>query len=174
MVFLIGNKGITQRRGVSQVLGSLFMLAIVAGLGSVLLFQGINGLNNFNASLALFQEDKQSSREDLIIEHVRFHNDAPPETPTDFLNVNITIRNIGTVEVTINTITMVNVTGQDLPINNSTLTDIILVGDIKSINLETNLQPSATVFWNTRYEYRITVTTAEGNSFVTLARPFNT
>ena len=175
MVFSICNKRMMQRKAVSQVLGSLFMLAIVAGLGSVLLFQGVSGINNFNTSLIGFQGDKESASERLIVEHVRFN-------PTN-KDVTISIRNTGTVEVTIDVITMINVDRQELLINDIDREDLVLIKDFKDITLTANLL-APTTKWSdndaNNYkngEYRISITTIRGNSFETVARPassFNT
>ena len=45
-----------KRRAVSQVIGALFALAIVATFGSVLLIQGVQGVENFTAFLNIFEE----------------------------------------------------------------------------------------------------------------------
>jgi len=45
------NFSLKKRRGVSQIIGSLIVLAVVASVGSVILFQGLNQINAFNYSL---------------------------------------------------------------------------------------------------------------------------
>ena len=42
----IKNKA-AKRRAVSQIIGSLAMMAIVAAVGSVVVFQGLNGIQAF-------------------------------------------------------------------------------------------------------------------------------
>jgi len=37
------------RKGVSQIIGSVFMLAVVAAIGSVILIQGIGDINTFTS-----------------------------------------------------------------------------------------------------------------------------
>lgn len=175
MIFSVYNKRM-MRRGVSQILGSLFMLAIVAGIGSVLLFQGVSGINAFNTSLSILKTDKQETlRENLIIEHVRFHDDSNIGGGTNFRDVTISIRNTGTVELNIDSIMMVEVDSQDLVLNNNTFPDLkpIFAKDIAGIPIETTLAGSPTI-WDITKEYRITVTTTKGNSFEFVAKPFNT
>jgi flagellin-like protein len=162
-----------QRRGISQVIGSLLMLAIVVPLGSIILFNGTTQINAFNNELSNSLEFRNNGiQEDLVFEHIRFD----PNTK----NVMISLRNAGTVETTIDRISIVNMTNQKLvfkmdsissfapivlPLKNST--DVIVDAvDIEGVN------------WGigdpTGKEYRISVITSRGNFFDTVARAFNT
>lgn len=168
-----GKTIMRRRRGVSQILGGLFMLAIVAGVGSVLLFQGMNGINNFTNSLFAFREDNQEAAlEVMVFENVRFHNDDAGN-----LNVAITIINVGEVEATIDTIKIIKVDTQDLIRSTIDRADVIVAKDVKTIDLFTTL----TGLWKDAdkkdAEYRVSITTIRGNTFETVARPgssFNT
>ena len=84
------------RKGVSQILGSVFMLAVVAAIGSVILIQGINDVNTFNSFLDVVRDDQveRSTNERFIVEHVRFVATSD--------QVYIWIRNIGTDDITTN------------------------------------------------------------------------
>ena len=96
-----------KRRGVSQVIGSLLMLAIVVPLGTVILFNGTSEINAFNNELANSLEYRNNGvQEDLVFEHIRFD-------PTS-KQVMISLRNSGTVETTIDKISIVNMTNQKL------------------------------------------------------------
>jgi flagellin-like protein len=109
-----------KRRGLSQVIGSLLLLAIVVPLGTVLLVNGttqINAFNNEMSSSLVF--NSQGIREELVFEHIRF------DPPTG--DVTISLRN----------------TGSD----------------------------SASII---EKEYKISIITARGNFFDTVARPYNT
>ena len=64
-----------KRRGVSNIIGSLIVLALVASVGSVILFQGPGQINAFNYDLTFFDTTKNNElREDIILEHFRFVN----------------------------------------------------------------------------------------------------
>ena len=163
----------TQRRGISQVIGSLLMLAIVVPLGSIILFNGTTEITAFNNEMSNSLEFRNNGiQEDLVFEHIRFD----PSTK----NVMISLRNAGTVETTIDRISIVNMTNQKLvfkmdsigsfapivlPLKNST--DVIVDAiDIEGVNWGTG-DP-------TGKEYRISVITSRGNFFDTVARAFNT
>jgi len=167
MYFLCHSKCVVRRRAVSQIVGSLFMLAIVVPIGSVIVSQGLFEVTDFNSFLTSTRERGiDATREDIIFEHVRFE----PSTN----QVTVSLRNISTVESIIERITIVNMTNQDLIIYNNTLplsqstlrledsTDIVVYAD-----------PS--VSWAANgLDYKISVTTVRGNFFDTVARPFNT
>jgi len=163
----------TQRRGISQIIGSLLMLAIVVPLGSVILFNGTTEITAFNNEMSNSLEFRNNGiQEDLVFEHVRFDKASN--------QVMISIRNTGTVETTIDRISIVNMTNQKLvfkisdistfapiviPLKNSTDITVDAV-DIEGLN------------WGvgnpTGKEYKISVITLRGNFFDTVARAFNT
>ena len=163
----------TQRRGISQIIGSLLMLAIVVPLGSVILFNGTTEITAFNNEMSNSLEFRNNGiQEDLVFEHIRFD----PSTK----NVMISLRNAGTVETTIDRISIVNMTNQKLvfkitdissfspiviPIKNSTDITVDAV-DIEGINWGSG-DP-------TGKEYKISIITLRGNFFDTVARAFNT
>jgi hypothetical protein len=173
-----------QRRGVSQIIGTLMMAVIVVSVGTVLLFQGMGGINSFNNTLSTFLiNNKDSSLENLTIEHVRFDPLSQ--------KVSIWVRNTGTVDLSINTITVVRIDNQELIVNwNNVNTQVstknykqidigILGANIISMTCSTpTIPPPASAFWNTgtcsSYSYDITLTTKRGNSFEMVAQPYNT
>ena len=163
----------TQRRGISQVIGSLLMLAIVVPLGSIILFNGTTQINAFNNELSNSLEFRNNGiQEDLVFDHIRFDKNSK--------EVMISLRNAGTVETTIDRISIVNMTNQKLvfkisdissfspiviPLKNST--DItVSAEDIEGINWGAG-DPSGK-------EYKISIITLRGNFFDTVARAFNT
>ena len=173
----IGRK---KRRGISQIIGSLFMLAIVTVVGSALFIQGLQGVTDFNTFLAVFSEEGESEsvHESIIIEHVRFD---PSSKDVDFY-----LRNTGEVRAGVDRITMVRVDTQELIINEEVDEDIF-GKDIIKVTITVTLLPftpngSCTDWSDTGCsneglegdEYRISVTTGRGNSFETVAAPFNT
>ena len=163
----INSKKVLRRRGISQIIGSLFMLAIVVPIGVVILSTGLYEVADFNRFLTVTRDQGMNAvREDIIFEHVRF------EPGTN--QITVSLRNISTVELIVHRITIVNKTNQDLLIYNDTLplsqsiihlkddTDIVVYAD-----------PS--VSWTQDgFDYKISITTMRGNFFETIARPYNT
>jgi len=179
MIPIIHNIKEKKRKGISTVIGTLFMLAVVTAVGSVLFIQGVQGINSFNTFLGVFSEetDSESIHESILIEHVRF-------TPTS-KDVEIWLRNNGVERVGIDRITMVNVETQDLIINKD-LTEDIFGEQLLKITITGGdvTLPKSCLDWNSGScansvvlsadEFRISVTSSRGNSFETVAIPFNT
>lgn len=161
------------RRGISQIVGTLFTLAIVTAFGSIILIQGMQGINSFNAFMTGFGANQNDVlQESIIIEHIRFqHNNN---------NVTIWIRNTGVTDVTISTITLVKVDSQELVINKDLTTEEkVFVKDLKQITLDDPdiTMPSAcSSTWSSCQgtTVRVSVTTTKGNIITATARPYNT
>jgi len=160
------------RRGVSQIIGSLMILALVAAVGSVILFQGLNQINAFNHELAIHDTERNLAlRENVLFEHVRFDDIST--------NVTLYLANIGSTDTTIATVTIVKIGTQEL-----ILREEILAGG--TIHLEDHIELNVTsadlippgVFWDDAYyfdkDYKISVVTSKGNFFTTVAKPPNT
>jgi len=176
MIPIIHNIKGKKRRGVSTVIGTLLMLAVVTSVGSVLFLQGLTGINTFNNFLAIFSEEGESEsvHESILIEHIRF-------VPTA-VDVEFWLRNNGLERLSIDRITMVKIDTQDLIIDES-LNDDIFGQELVKITLTSALLPDNCTQWDSSGcgsevladdEYRISVTSSRGNSFETIARPFNT
>jgi hypothetical protein len=171
-----------KRRGVSNIIGSLIVLALVASVGSVILFQGLGQINSFNYDLTFFDNAKNNElREDVMLEHIRFVNGTS--------NIEINLANIGTVETTISTVTMVHNPSQELvlawvnplPAKSEDGSRTIRLDSNKQINMTAILEcPSPSpvptlpdcVFadnWNNKYynntEYNLSITTSKGKIF---------
>ena len=162
-----------KRRGLSQIMGGLLMLAIVVPLGSVVLFSGITEITAFNNSLSNTIEYRNNGiQENLVFEHIRFEPNSKMVT--------ISALNTGSIEIVVDRITLVNMTNQKilfkidsvssfvplvLQVQNST--DINIDADLGGFNWEDSGDP-------TKWEYRISIITARGNFFDTVARPYNT
>jgi FlaG/FlaF family flagellin (archaellin) len=167
------NFTFSTRRGISQVIGGLLMLAIVIPIGTVILFNGTTQINAFNNELSNSLEfSNDGVQEDIVFEHIRFDPSSK--------QVMISLRNAGTVETTIDRISIINMTNQELvfkitdistfspivlPLKNSTDVTVDAV-DIEGVNWGTG-DP-------TGKEYRISVITSRGNFFDTVARAYNT
>jgi len=165
------------RRAVSQIVGSLVILAIVSSIGSVILFNGLSSISAFTYDLSFHEKSKNlTHREDIIFEYVRF------EPNTD--NITITLANIGTVESNISTITILKIDTQEIIANWVDVNQSIQIKDNQKITLdgvddsEIQLTGIVTDTWNdVNYltsEYKISLTTTKGNFFTTVASPFNT
>jgi len=163
------------RRGVSQIIGSLIVLAIVASVGSVILFQGLNQIAAFNHDLQLHDTQRNLAlREDVLFEHVWFDSTGQ--------NVTLYLANIGTTDTTIATVTIVKIDSQQLILREKILAD-------NYIPLEDHIQLNVTTAdlddwtdigpqWGDDYynstDYKISVTTSKGNFYTYLATPPNT
>ncbi len=164
------------RRAVSQIMGSIVILGIVSSVGSVILFNGMDSISAFTYDLSFHEKSKnQIHREDIIFEHVRF------EPNTDNLTINLA--NIGTVESTISTITILKIDNQEIIANWVNVNQFIQIQDNQQIILDVLddsdilLTPSTAIWNDSNYlnsEYKISLTTTRGNFFTTVASPFNT
>ena len=159
-----------KHRGISQILGSLFMLAIVVPIGAVVLSQGINEAAEFNYRLSSDSElQGETAQEDIIFEHVRFIHDSD--------EVVVSLRNTGTVETSINKITIVKVDTQELLLHLDDLAPFLSLEDVEDITVNANLPVGNWTLMNSNNpnsEYKISLTTSRGNFFDSIARPFNT
>jgi hypothetical protein len=165
------------RRAVSQIIGSVVILGIVASVGSLILFNGMESISAFTYDLSFHEASKNKlHREDIVFEHVRF---VPG---TDDLEIDLV--NIGTVNSDISTITIVNIDNQEIIANWIDVNQSIQIKDHQQITLdvtdddEIQLTGIITNTWNDdKYlnsNYKISLTTVRGNFFTTIASPFNT
>lgn len=169
-----------KRRAVSNIIGSLIVLALVASVGSVILFQGLNQINAFNYDLTLHDKERVNEiREDIIFQHVRFIPDGD--------DLILYLANVGSVDSTISSVTVVKIDTQELIFSRTTpsANATIPIEEDTMITLEdANLILGTDNIWNsTEYgpaggpptpKYKITVGTSKGNFFETIAEPFNT
>lgn len=159
----------SKKRGISQIMGSMFMLALVVPVGVVIVTKGLNEageISNRLTSGITFQNE--GGQEDIVFEHVRFDPAGN--------QVTISLRNVGTVESTIAKITMVKTDTQEVLINNKNLAVVAQPRVGTSVLEAANLQFSAK--WDdpnyVNSEYRISIMTDRGNFYGMVARPFNT
>ncbi len=161
------------RRAVSQIIGSVAILGIVASVGSVILFNGMGSISAFTYDLSFHEATKnQIHREDIVFEHVRFE----PGTK----NIEIDLMNIGTIDSDISTITIVNIDNQEIIANWVDVNQSIQIQDNQKISLESPdiLLPIGLGTWDEPIyrdsDYKISLTTVRGNFFTTVATPYNT
>ena len=157
------------RRAVSQIMGSIVILGIVTSVGSVILFNGMNEISAFTYDLSYHEKSKnQIHREDLLFEHVRF------EPNTD--NIAINLVNIGTIETTISTITILKIDTQEIIASWVEVNQSIPIKDYQKITLNDLLTPISATWDDANYlnsEYKISLTTTRGNFFTTVVSPYN-
>jgi len=168
------NFTLKKRRGVSQIIGSLIVLAVVASVGSVILFQGLNQINAFNYSLTFFdREHNEALREDIKFEHVRFDPNS-----NDLV---LYLANIGSIDSTIASVTVVKIDTQELILgweeDDITIDEgRILIEDHTIIHLNATLTGNGQ--WNQTYynttDYKISISTSKGNVYSTIASPYDT
>ncbi len=160
---------IKNRRAVSQIMGTLVILAIVVSVGSAILFNGMNEINAFTYDLSFHEKSKnQLHREDIVFEHVRF------EPNTD--NIAINLVNIGTIETTISTITILKIDTQEIIASWVEVNQSIPIKDYQKITLNDLLTPISATWDDANYlnsEYKISLTTTRGNFFTTVVSPYN-
>lgn len=167
MNFLVKHKHLSQRRAISQIVGSLFMLAIVVPIGVVIVSQGLYEVADFNAFLTSTRDQGlDATREDIVFEHIRFEPGSR--------EITISLRNISTVASIVERVTVVNMTNQDLLVYNSTLPT-----SMKQLQLEDSKDivvyaPPGVSWTKDGLNYKISITTVRGNFFETTARPYNT
>ena len=156
-------------------MGSIVILGIVTSVGSVILFNGMESISAFTYDLSFHEKSKnQMHREDIVFEYVRF----VPTTDT----LEIDLLNIGTVESTISTITILKINNQEIIANWVDVNQSIQIKDNQKITLigpsEIELlNPPGATWDHTNYlnsEYKISLTTTKGNFFTTIASPYNT
>jgi len=172
---VFSKPSLKNRRAVSQVMGSIVILGIVTSVGSVILFNGMESISAFTYDLSFHEKSKnQLHREDIIFEYVRF----VPTTDT----LELDLLNIGTVESTISTITILKIDNQEIIANWVEVNQSIQIKDNQKITLigpsEIELlNPPGATWDHTNYlnsEYKISLTTTKGNFFTTIASPYNT
>lgn len=160
----------TKRRGISNIIGSILVLAVVASIGSVILFQGLNQINAFSYDLSNYDKSKNDKlHEDLLFENVRFD----PNTNHLLIHVG----NVGSTETTIASITAVKIDTQELILDWENVNSTVQIEDFVFLNQTANLSQTPFIWNSTEYsqsDYKISLTTTKGNFFSTIARPFNT
>ncbi len=156
-------------------MGSIVLLGIVTSVGSVIMFNGLENISAFTYDLSFHEKSKnQSHREDIVFEYIRF----VPTTDT----LEIDLLNIGTVESTISTVTILKIDNQEIIANWVEVNLSIQIKDNQKITLigpsEIELlNPPGATWDHTNYlnsEYKISLTTTKGNFFTTIASPYNT
>src|SRR3989338_5227366 len=123
-----------KRRAVSQVIGALFALAIVATFVSVLLIQGGQGGENVTAVLKIVEEtEAKAAQEVFIIEHVKFNAtiiDENGNTVDNHEEIDIWVRNTGKIDIIIDRISIVKIDTQELIVNKENINQDIFQKEV--------------------------------------------
>ncbi|MEM2159954.1 MAG: hypothetical protein QXN55_03255 [Candidatus Nitrosotenuis sp.] len=158
----------SSKRAVSQIVGTLFMLAIVVPIGTVIVTKGLNQVGEINNRLASgITYENERGQEDIVFEHIRFDPASK--------QVSISIRNVGTIDSTITKVTIVKTETQELIVNDQSVS-MNAQPKVGATILET-ANISSTTWDNPQYrdsEYKVAIVTEKGNFFEISARPFNT
>jgi len=134
----------------------------------------MESISAFTYDLSFHEKSKnQLHREDIIFEYIRF----VPTTDT----LEIDLLNIGTVESTISTVTILKIDNQEIIANWVDVNQSIQMKDNQKITLigpsEIELlNPPGATWDHTNYlnsEYKISLTTTRGNFFTTVVSPYN-
>ena len=150
---IMNTRSLTRRRkaGVSEIVATVLMIAVVVALGAVMLTFASNGFGSFGSSFsALITGQGNRLAEQIVVEEVTFNT-------TGTLGANLYIRNVGEISASIAAIYVQNAF-------NGTL--------ILSSQLSPNLQINPGSFQNVAVEfnashgvpYTFTVATASGNT----------
>ena len=160
---------IQKRRAISNIIATLMLLVVVVSVGSVILFQGVGGINSFNISLTPFQSDQSNANlESLVIEHVHF------DTTTGAMT--ISVRNTGTTSITVDSVRVTKIDSQDLVISDNSVSQQIFPGNV--VDILESPSPAINTYntgfsWSTA-SYNIAIVTARGTGITTTEIPFNT
>ena len=160
------------RRGISQIIGTLFMVAIVVSVGSVLLFTGIENITSFNSFLEIIKNTETDKiNENFIIEHVRFDPVANSGE-----KIEISLRNTGSVDITLERIAIHQIQNQNLIIYDIDPNLTVFSGEMKT-KTYTDWIGTGIDITDVGYadkQYRVVVTTSKGTTVETIAYRFNT
>lgn len=159
-----------KHRGISQIIGSLIMLAIVVSLGTLILFTGLESITELNSFIDIASNQQtESLNERLIIEHVRF----PPDGSN---KIELYLRNTGSIDITLDRITINQIESQQAIIFDTDPDLSIFSKELKSKNytdwISTGSDIADSDFID--QQYSVSVTTSRGNTFKMVAEPFNT
>lgn len=148
-----------RRRAVSQIIGTLIMLGIVAVAGGVLFIKGLQVLTDFNAEVsATSNSATEKIQEKLVINHVRFFSNN---------QATIYLRNVGEVEADITSIKILNRSEQTLDCCTTFTASTLQIQDPAEITVTLNTN------WDKNDDYKISLVTARDNTFTKFVRPPN-
>ena len=89
LLHLVIRKSTKKRRGVSEIIGALLMVAVVVIVGTAILLPGLSAIEDFRNVISVEDAKNDSSRESLVITHVNFDPDSQ--------DVRLYVRNTGSI-----------------------------------------------------------------------------
>jgi len=169
----------TKRKAISQIIGTMFMMAIVGVIGSVILINGITNAADFTLFLDVVSDEASDAiKEIAYVEHVRFDPTVAGG------QVDIWIRNVGIESVHLDKITLVKIGTQDLIFIEDVDVEVFPNSlELISLTSEFTLSNFGDNMWNGKdvngvnYDldtYYISFSTTRGNLFDTTVVLYNT
>jgi hypothetical protein len=158
-----------KRRAVSQIIVSLILVAIVATVGSTVLFRGLGEINLFSLDLNSDKTKMDTLREDLIFENIHLNSTSN--------KIQIYVANIGTTEIIISTISVVKSDTQEMIVPWANISKKIQIDSFDVIEVDGVLSQGNQTWSDDYYRednYKISLSTSKGNFFTTIAKPYNT
>ena len=162
-------KKLTSRRGLSQIITSLILIAIVATVGSVVLFRGLGEINSFSININNLDQNRvKGIQEDLVMENIHFKENTK--------QIELSITNFGSVPITISSIVITESNTQNVIYSSRVRSDTLEILENKKITLTTNPTSTSGTFDASikDYDYVISILTSRGTYFAEFASPFNT
>ncbi len=158
-----------KRRALSQIIVSLILVAIVASVGSTVLFRGLGEINTFSLGLNNYGDVRLDSlRENLLFENIHFNSTTG--------NVQIYVANTGTSPIIVSTVTIVKADTQELIVSWQDVSKTIQIDSSTLVDISNPL-PGISKWSDSYYlngNYKIAITTSKGNFFTTVAKPYDT
>lgn len=153
-----------RHRGLSQIITSLILIAIVSTIGSVVLFRGLGEINTFSLNLNNIDKNRvEGIQEDLLIENIHFDYGTP--------QMEITITNIGSIPFSVSSIVVTELDTQQTIYRKTDRVDNFEISKTQTIAITTNKNLDSTIASN---DYVVSVLTSRGNFFTKFVKPFNT
>ena len=153
-----------RHRGLSQIITSLILIAIVSTIGSVVLFRGLGEINTFSLNLNNIDKNRvEGIQEDLLIENIHFDYGTP--------QMEITITNIGSIPFSVSSLVVTELDTQQTIYRKTDRVDNFEISKTQTIAITTNKNLDSTIASN---DYVVSVLTSRGNFFTKFVKPFNT
>ena len=159
---------IVKHRGVSEVVGSLLMLAIVGSIAAIVLTIGLTSITDFATFLVDVDISEDTLKERIVINNVDFNNANK--------NVKIYLRNVGLNDITIDSIAITNIdTQESILLDNANTSPLVIQAKAIGNTGDLTTTISCADFSDTickDVNYNISVVTSRGNIFEMEVRPF--
>lgn len=95
---------VERRRGISPIIAELLLVAITVGIGTTIFFVASSSIGGYtNGFSLLFNQNADAAKEVYIVEYAQFVS-SPSHA------VNITIRNVGSIETEVASVSLFNLT----------------------------------------------------------------